>query len=70
MKLILRIGFLSLMALIAAACATTSLTTPTAQPTSTPAPTQANTNQGYVPSDVSLVANTGRPQFLDSYADW
>jgi hypothetical protein len=24
----------------------------------------------YPPQDLSLVANTGRPQFLDSYADW
>lgn len=24
----------------------------------------------YAPQDLSLVANTGRPQFLDSYADW
>ncbi len=24
----------------------------------------------YPPQDLSLVANTGKPQFLDSYADW
>ena len=24
----------------------------------------------YPPQDLSLVANTGRPQLLDSYADW
>lgn len=69
MRLILRILFLTLLAMVAAACATTA---PTAQPEATSAPTQAAvTNaQGYVPSDVSIVANTGRPQFLDSYADW
>ena len=24
----------------------------------------------YPPQDISLVASTGKPQFLDSYADW
>lgn len=24
----------------------------------------------YPPQDISLVASTGHPQFLDSYADW
>lgn len=24
----------------------------------------------YPPQDLALVASTGRPQFLDSYADW
>jgi uncharacterized lipoprotein YajG len=67
MKLILRILFLSLLASVTAACAATSSTIPAAQPEATAVPTQPNS---YVPSDVSLVANTGRPQFLDSYADW
>jgi len=69
MKLILRILFLILLAFVAAACA--SSTTPTAQPeAASTVPPQATSDQGYVPSDVSMVANTGRPQFLDSYADW
>ncbi len=72
MKFIFRILFLSFLAVVAAACATTTSPTPTAQPDAAVAPTEASvtSDQGYVPSDLSMVANTGRPQFLDSYADW
>jgi thiol:disulfide interchange protein len=72
-KFIFRILFLSAVALVAAACASTSAT-PTREtaPTVTPdiTPDQDVSDQAYAPSDVSLVANTGKPQFLDSYADW
>jgi thiol:disulfide interchange protein len=57
-KQIARIVFLALLALVASACASAE---------TTPAPTVEHER---TPSDITLVANTGRPQFLDSYADW
>ena len=49
---------------------------PTAAPEATEAPSarvpQIVGAEGglYPPQDISLVTSTGKPQFLDSYADW
>lgn len=72
MKTILSLIFVALLGGLAAACAPASPTP--APPTSTPAaaPAAAPTLPAIrVPSeDLSLIAATGRPQFLNSFARW
>ncbi len=73
MKTILSLIFVALLGGLAAACAPASLA-PTVRLTSTPsaAPAAAPTLPAVrVPSeDLSLIAATGRPQFLNSFAHW
>jgi thiol:disulfide interchange protein len=59
-KFVFRMVLWIFLALAATACASTNVS----QTTSNTA------ERAYTPSDISLVGNTGRPQFLDSYADW
>lgn len=41
------------------------------QPSGVRAPQIVGAEGGlYPPQDISLVSSTGKPQFLDSYADW
>ena len=79
---IMRRLLLALLGLLIAACSTTTATSieppaePTLGPTATPlrAPRNVYTpteyNLLYYPTDLKLVGITGRPQFINSYADW
>lgn len=66
MKLALRILLGMVIALIATACASPNA----AQTSGASSGAAESADRPYTPSDASLVANTGRAQFLDSYADW
>lgn len=79
MKVLLRFLFLPALFFLLAGCGTTSTETavsaeptiapqPTAEPTVAAEPTAASRN-AYNP-DPTLVASTGRPQFVTAYADW
>ncbi|HUN09793.1 MAG TPA: hypothetical protein PLQ56_24530 [Aggregatilineales bacterium] len=81
LKTFLRLLFV-VMAGMLAACASAAIT-PTAPPAATtPLPpddtgsAQAATpvmgmgGRLYAAQDLSIIANTGRPQFLNAYADW
>jgi hypothetical protein len=71
MRYLLRVVLLALAGLIAATCAAAPAT-----PTPAPTPASAPAEPGAAPpllvrsEDVSMVGSTGRPQFLDSYANW
>ncbi|MBZ0280880.1 MAG: hypothetical protein K8L97_09070 [Anaerolineae bacterium] len=60
MKIVFKTVFLALVGLLALAACAPSATAPAGE----------STGGLYPPQDLSLVANTGKPQFLDSYADW
>ncbi len=70
MKTFLSLLCVALLGGLAAACAPTltAAPTPTSETLSSPAPAQPAAS---VPSeDLSLIATTGRPQFLNSFARW
>jgi thiol:disulfide interchange protein len=63
----LRFTVLALVIISVAACAPAASPTPTSS-----AETNVVGSEGglYPPQDLSLVSSTGRPQFINSYADW
>lgn len=69
MKLLIRLLVTALLGMLATACATAAQQNVTVAP-ATGIERPASVERAYSPSDASLVASTGRPQFLDSYADW
>jgi hypothetical protein len=73
-KNLLRFVILTLLGLLAVACAPATAPTPTVAPANDPpageAQASGSTVKRGVSEDITLVASTGRPQFLDSYATW
>lgn len=75
MKVLLRFLFLPAMFLLLVGCGKTAVSAeptiapqPTAEPTVAAEPTATSRN-AYNP-DPTLIASTGRPQFVTAYADW
>ncbi|MCA9997835.1 MAG: hypothetical protein KDE56_18880 [Anaerolineales bacterium] len=68
MKALLRFLFLPALFLLLVGCGSTATPQPTAAPTIAAEPTTPSHN-AYDP-DPTLIANTGRPQFVSAYADW
>jgi hypothetical protein len=62
MKITLRLLFLSVFALLAAACATQVSVTPTTAPAASAPDTES--------AAAEAVPVSGKPKFIDSFADW
>lgn len=55
---------------LAAACSTPGVGEPLAITQPDVESAAADPNRPYTPPDVTLLGATGRPQFLNAYADW
>lgn len=70
LKTLFRLLMLSILGWLALAACAPSSTAPTA-PTGAESVIGPSDDGGlYPPQDLSLISSTGRPQFINSYANW